>query len=110
MQTKQQLKKLYTNSEKLEEQLFVQRPSYDKTGLGFFFGQPAKKIVDRNEPNTSKEKEDLNKTNDASKDKENVAQTKKAKESDQDKENRKDSHAWCDELEHIEGEYTGKSF
>ena len=38
MQTKQQLEKLYTSSEKIEEQLSIQRPSYDKTGLGFFFG------------------------------------------------------------------------
>ena len=36
MQTKQQLEKLYTSSEKIEEQLSMQRPSYDKTRLGFF--------------------------------------------------------------------------
>ena len=45
MQTKQQLEKLFTSSEKIEEQLSIQRPSYDKTGLGFFFGQSTKKKV-----------------------------------------------------------------
>ena len=78
----------------------IQRPSYDKIGLGFFFGQLAKKIVERNYPSTSKDKKDLSKINDTSKDKEDVAQTKKAKELDQDKEKGKESHAWCDELEH----------
>ena len=38
MQTKQQLEKLYTSSEKIEEQMYVQRSSYDKTRLGFFRG------------------------------------------------------------------------
>ena len=51
----------------------VQRPSYDKTGLGFFFGQSAKKTVERNEPSTSKDKEYLSKIDDASKDKEDIA-------------------------------------
>ena len=36
METKQQLEKLYTDIEKIEEQIFVQRPSYDKTGLASF--------------------------------------------------------------------------
>ena len=78
MQTKQKLEKLYTNSEKIEEQVFVQRPSYEKNGLGFFLGKSVKKTIERNEPGTSEVK--------------------------------KDSHAWCDELEHIEGECKGKSF
>ena len=52
----------------------------------------------------------MSKTYDTSKDKENVSQTKKVKESNQDKEIGKESHAWCDELEHTEGEYKGKSF
>lgn len=111
MKTKKQLEKLYTNSENIEEQLYVQRPIYDKTGFGFFLGQSAKKIIERNEPSNSKVKKDLNKIDDVSKDKENITQSKKTQESDQDKENRKESHAWCDELEHIEeGEYKGKSF
>lgn len=38
VQTKQQVDKLYTSSEKIEEQIYVQRPSYDKTRLGFFLG------------------------------------------------------------------------
>ena len=42
--------------------------------------------------------------------KKNTTQTEKAKESDQDKEKGKKSHAWCDELEHTEGEYTSNSF
>ena len=49
VQTKQQLEKLYTRSDKIEEQICVQRPSYDKTGLGFFLGQSAKKSVERKE-------------------------------------------------------------
>ena len=38
VQTKQQLEKLYTNSEKIEEHMSIQRPSYDKIELGFFLG------------------------------------------------------------------------
>ena len=73
MQMNQELEKLYTSSEKIAEQLLIQKPSYDKTGLGFFFGQSTKKTIGRNEPNTSKDKEYLSRTNDASKDKENIA-------------------------------------
>ena len=39
VQTTKQLEKLYTSSEKIEELIFVQRTSYDKTRLGFFLGQ-----------------------------------------------------------------------
>ena len=34
-QTKQQLEKLYTSNDKIDEKMFVQRPTYDKTGLGY---------------------------------------------------------------------------
>ena len=47
MQTKQKLEKLNTSSENIEEQLSIQRPSYDKTGVGFFLGQSTKKFVER---------------------------------------------------------------
>ena len=110
VQTKQKLEKLYTSSEKIEEQLSIQRPSYDKIGLGFFLGQSAKKIIERNELGTSKVKKDLNRIDGVSKDKENITHSRKAKEFNQDEENRKESHAWCDELEHIEGECKGKYF
>ena len=103
MQTKQQLEKLYTSSEKIKEQLSVQRPSYDKTRLGFFLGQSTKKSVERNESSTFEVKKDLNQIDDASKDRENITHSEKAKESNQDEDNRNESHAWCDELEHIEG-------
>ena len=46
-QKKQQLEKLYTSSDKIEEHIFVQRPSYDKTRLGLFLGQYAKKPIER---------------------------------------------------------------
>ena len=48
MQTKKQLEMLHTSSEKIEENLSIQRPSYDKTGLGFFFGQSTMKKIERN--------------------------------------------------------------
>ena len=38
VQIKQRLEKLYTNSDKIEEQICAQRPSYDKTRLGFILG------------------------------------------------------------------------
>ena len=44
MQTKTQLEKLYTSNEKIEEQMSVQRPSYDMTELGFFLGQSCQEI------------------------------------------------------------------
>ena len=69
---KQQLEKLYTSSENIEEQISIQRPSYDKAGLGFFLGQSTKKSVERKEPNTSKVKKDLRKIDYTSKDKENI--------------------------------------
>ena len=72
MQTKQKLEKLYTSNEKIEEQLSIQRPSYEKTGLGFFFGQSAKKIVERSEPATFELKKDLDRIDDVSKDKEKI--------------------------------------
>ena len=46
-QSKQQLEKLYTSSENIEEQLSIQRPSYDKTRLRFSLGQSTKKSIDR---------------------------------------------------------------
>ena len=58
---KQQLEKIYS-SEKIEEQISVQRPSYDRIGLGYLLGQLAKKLVERKGPNLKlvKVKEDLN--------------------------------------------------
>ena len=50
----------------------IQRPSYDKTGLGFFLGQSTKKYIERKELDIPKVKKDLRKTYDTSKDKENV--------------------------------------
>ena len=38
IQTKQKLEKLYTRSEKIKEQISIQRPSYDKIGLGYLVG------------------------------------------------------------------------
>ena len=69
VQTKQKLEKLYTNSENIEEQISIQRPSYDKIGLGFFLGQSTKKSIERKEPDTPKVKKDLSKIDDTSKDK-----------------------------------------
>lgn len=111
VQSKQQLEKLYTSNKNIEEQISVQRPSYDKTGLGFFLGKSTKKSIERKEPDTLEVKEDLGKTDDASKVKDNVTHSKKAKESNQDEVNkRKESHAWCDELEHTKDDCKGKSF
>ena len=47
----------------IEEKISVQRPSYDKTGLGYLLGQLAKKFVERREPNPKslETKEDLSK-------------------------------------------------
>ena len=111
VRTKQQVEKLYTSSEKIKEQISVQRPSYDKTGLGFFLGQSTKKSIERKEPDTLEVKKDLRKIDDTSKDKENVTHSEKAKESNQDEVNkRKESHPWCDELEHVGDDCKGKSF
>ena len=105
------LEKSYTNSDKIEEQICAQRPSYDKTGLGFFLGQSTKKFVERKEPNSPKSNKDLSKTNDTPKDKENVTHFKKDKEYDQDMDKkRKEYFAWCDKLEDIEANHEGKSF
>ena len=92
---------MHTSSEKIEEQLSVQRPRYDKTRLGFFLGQSTKKSIERKKSNNFKAKKDLSIKNDASKDKENITHSKKAKESIQDEDNKNESHAWCDELEYI---------
>ena len=51
-QTKQQLEKLYSTSEKIDEHTFLQRPSYDKIGLGYLIGEKlAKNVEIRKEPN-----------------------------------------------------------
>ena len=91
VQTKQQLEKLYTSNEKIKEQISVQRPSYDKTRFGFFLAQSTKKSVERKELGTSKNY--LRKIDDAFKDKENITHSEKAKEYNQDEDNRKESHA-----------------
>ena len=61
IKTKQQLEKLDTSSDKIEEKILVQRPSYDKTGLGFFLRQCAKNFVERKEPSIAKVEKDLRK-------------------------------------------------
>lgn len=49
-QAKQHIENLYYRSEKINEQLFYHRPSYDKTGLGYFIGEKsAKKSIARKE-------------------------------------------------------------
>ena len=63
-QAKQQLEKLYSSSEKIDEQIFHQRPHYDKIGLGYLIGEKsAKKVEIRKEPDsiveTPKEKDPM---------------------------------------------------
>ena len=83
MQTKHQLEKLYTGSEKIEEQISIQRPSYDKTRLGFFLGQSTMKSDVRKEldPKSLEVKKDMNmiKSDDTPKEKENVMHFEKKK-------------------------------
>ena len=50
-QTKQQLEKLYSSSEKIDEKMFVQRPTYDKNRLGYLLSQSTKKPNEIKEPN-----------------------------------------------------------
>ena len=111
VQTKEQLEKLYTSSDKIEEQICAQIPSYDKTGLGFFLGQSSKNPVETKEPITPKVNKDLRKIDDTSKDKVNFSHSEKVKESNQDMNNkRKQSFSWCDEPEDTEVNCKGKSF
>ena len=84
VQTKKKIEKLYTNNDKIEEQFCAQRPSYYKTGLGFFLGQSANKSIERKEPNSSKRNKGLRKIEDTPKEKDIVTHSKKDKESDQD--------------------------
>ena len=42
-QAKQQLEKLYTSSEKIDEHIFHQRPSYEKIGHGYLLGEKSAK-------------------------------------------------------------------
>ena len=47
---KKKLEKLYSSSEKIDEHLFYNISSYDKTGLGYLIGEKyAKKDEDRKE-------------------------------------------------------------
>lgn len=49
-QAKKQLEKIYSNNEKIDEQLFYHRSSYNKIGLGYLIGEKlAKKIEVRKE-------------------------------------------------------------
>ena len=62
-QTKQQLEKFSSSSGKIDEKMSIQRPTYDKTSLGYLLGQLAKKNIERKEldPKPLEVKEDLNK-------------------------------------------------
>ena len=48
-QCKKQLEKLYTNREKIDESMPIQRPTYGKTILGYLFNMFAKKLEIRSE-------------------------------------------------------------
>ena len=86
--TKQKLEKLYTSSEKIKEQISVQRTSYDKTRLGFFLGKSSKKSIEREEPNpksiNTKKNLDMIESANTPKGKENVIHSNKSKESYQE--------------------------
>ena len=111
VQARQQLEKLYTSSDKIEEQICAQRPSYDKTGLGFFLGQSTKKPIETKEHITIEINKDLRKIENTPKDKENITHSEKDKESDQDMDKkRKKYFSWCDELEDTEDDCKGKFF
>lgn len=45
-QVKQQIEKIYSSSEKIDEQIFHRRPSYDKIGLGYLIGEKSTKKVE----------------------------------------------------------------
>ena len=79
VQTKQQLEKLYTSNDKIEEQICVQRPSYDKTRLGFFLGQSVKRSIERKELDILEVNEDLRKIDDTSKEKDNATHSENIK-------------------------------
>ena len=49
-QCNQQLWKLYSSREKLDDSMSIQRPTYDKTGLGYLFNMSAKKPEIRSNP------------------------------------------------------------
>lgn len=50
-QWKQQFERLYSSSEKIDEHISIQRPSYDKNGCGYLMGKKsAKKYEARREP------------------------------------------------------------
>ena len=49
-QCKQQLEKLYSSREKLDDSMSIQRPSYDKTGLGYLINMSVNKPEIRLDP------------------------------------------------------------
>ena len=46
-QCKQQLEKLYSSKENLDDSMSIQRPTYGKSGLGYLFNMFAKKPKNR---------------------------------------------------------------
>lgn len=133
-QARQQLKKIYSSSEKIDEQLSYQRPSYDKTGLGYLIGEKsAKKVEIKKEPDpvvespkesnlskiessitieVSKEIElvDLSMKHDEPK---KTEQVDKAKKDEPPKEVRHELRGRCficNEVGHIKRDCTSKSF
>ena len=46
-QCKQKLEKLYSSKENLDDSMSIQRPTYDKIGLGYLFNMFAKKLETR---------------------------------------------------------------
>ena len=49
-QCKLKLKKLYSSSKKLDKSMSIQRPTYDKTSLGYFFNMSTKKPRSKSNP------------------------------------------------------------
>ena len=118
-QSKVQLEKLYSNKEKLDEQMLVQRPTYDKTGLGYLFNMFAKKIESGSnlkEKDKSDDKIESSQSSDKSKE---VGPEKEIKKLDEPKKIEspketsyefRDKKISCNEIGHMKRDYTNKSF
>ena len=86
-QSKQQLEKLYTNSDKIYEQISYGKPIYDKIGLGYSIFSEGKKsnLEDMKDPTIDKTESSIE-VEDLSKIEETEPKTKKESESKQEDE------------------------
>ena len=118
-QCKQQLEKLYSSRENIDDSISMQRPTYDKIGIVYIFNMSAKKLEIRSDPKEKGKSDDKIESSQSSDKPKEFGQDKEVEILDEPKQvesPKETSYEFrgkffsCNEIGHMKRNCTNKSF